>query len=122
MKRFAVMSVLCILAFAVALQAKDKADSSPVVGTWNCVAHGGENGDVSFTLYLQEASGSLTGTVSAPQGDADLTSVTFKDNKLKIDINTDDSNYSLTATLAGGKLAGEWSRDGQKQGTWEGKK
>ncbi|HZT69134.1 MAG TPA: hypothetical protein VFC10_05225 [Terriglobia bacterium] len=122
MRRFAVASVVCVLAFVVALQAKDKAGSNPIVGTWNCIAHGGENGDVSFTLYLQESAGGLTGTVSAPQGDADLSSVTFKDNKLKIDIDAGDSNYSLTATYAAGKLTGEWSRDGQKQGTWEGKK
>jgi|SRR5579875_258436 len=122
MRRFAVASVLCMLTFAVALQSKDKAGNNPIVGTWNCIAHGGENGDVPFTLYLQESDGELTGTVSAPQGDADLSSVTFKDNKLKIDIDTGDSNYSLTATYAEGKLAGEWSRDGQKQGTWEGKK
>ena len=64
----------------------------------------------------------MTGTVSAPQGDADLTSVTFKDNKLKINIDTSAHSYSLAATLAKGKLSGEWYRDGQKEGTWEGKK
>lgn len=123
MRRLAVMSVLCVLALCVALQAKDKASESPLVGTWNCTAQGGENGDVAFTLTFEEAESGLTGSVSAPQGDADLTSVTFKDNKLKIDINTGDDDYVLTAAYADGKLTeGEWSRDGEKKGTWEGKK
>jgi len=122
MRRLAVMSVLCTLVFAVALQAKDKANNSPLVGTWNCTAQGGQNGDVPFTLYLEQSGQGYTGNVSAPQGDAPITSITFKDNRLKIDINTDQDDYSLTATYADGKLSGEWFRDGQKQGSWQGKK
>jgi hypothetical protein len=122
MRRFAIIPILCVLALSITLSAKDKANSSPIVGTWNCVAHGGENGDIQFTLYLQHSSEGYTGTVSAHQGDADLTTITFKDNHLKITINTGDSDYTLTATLAGGKLTGEWSRDGEKKGAWEGKK
>ncbi len=125
MRRFAVVSFLCFLVFgifAVTSQAKEKADGSPVVGTWNCIAHGGPNGDIPFTLYLEPSSEGLTGSVSAPQGDTDLTSVTFKANQLKIAIDTDENDYALTAIFADGKLTGEWYRDGKKQGTWEGKK
>lgn len=123
MRRFAIIPVLCILAFCVALKAEDKTKTSPLVGTWNCTAHGGENGDVAFTLTFVQSEDGLTGSVSAPQGDADLTSVNFKGNQLKIEIKTDENDYSLTATYADGKLnAGEWFRDGEKQGTWEGKK
>jgi hypothetical protein len=125
MRRFAVISVFCALIFGIVpitSQAKEKAGSSPVAGTWTCVAHGGENGDIPFTLSIQQTAEGLTGTVSAPQGDANLTSVTFNDNQIKIAINTDEHSYALNATLADGKLAGEWYRDGQKQGTWEGKK
>jgi hypothetical protein len=123
MRRFVVIPVLCILAFCVALKAEDKAKTSPLVGTWNCTAHGGENGDVAFTMTFEQTENGMTGSVSAPQGDADLTSVSFEDNKLKVEIKTDENNYALTATYADGKLTnGEWSRDGEKQGTWEGKK
>ena len=123
MRRFAAIPVLCILAFCVALKAQDKSKSSPLVGTWNCTAHGGENGDVSFTMTFEETENGLTGSVSAPQGDADITSVSFKDNQLKAEIKTDENDYALTATYADGKLTeGVWSRDGEKQGTWEGKK
>lgn len=122
MRRFAVISALCFLALGVTLYGQNKTNKSPIVGTWNCVAHGGENGDVPFTLYLAHSSEGYTGTVSAPQGDADLTTVTFKDSQLKITIDTGEDDYTLAATLANGKLAGEWSMDGQKKGAWEGKK
>lgn len=122
MRRFAVVSALCILALGVTLYGQDKTNSSPVAGTWNCIAHGGENGDVTFTLSIQQSDEGYTGSVSAPQGDADLTTVNFKDNQLKITIDTDEHNYVLTATLDSGKLAGEWLVDSQKKGNWEGKK
>lgn len=122
MRRIAVISALCVLALGATLYAQDKANKSPVVGTWNCVAHGGENGDVPFTLYLDQSGDEFSGSVSAPQGSTGLSSVSFKDNHLKITIETDEHDYVLTATLTGGKLAGEWSLDGQQKGAWEGKK
>lgn len=122
MKRFAVVSAICILAMVVTLYGQNKTNSSPIEGTWNCIAHGGENGDTPFTLYLSHSSEGYTGTVSAAQGDADLTTVTFEGNQLKITIDAGENNYALNATLADGKLAGEWSMDGQKKGAWEGKK
>lgn len=122
MRRLAVMSVLCVLVFGVTLQAKEKSTGNALVGTWNCIAYGGPNGDVPFTLYLEKSAQTLTGSVSAPQGDTDLTSVTFKDNQLEIEIDTEENNYSLAATLTGGKLEGTWSMNGKKQGTWKGSK
>jgi len=122
MKRLAIIPILCVLALGVTLYAQDKANNSPLVGSWNCVAHGGENGDVPFTLYLDQNGDELSGSVSAPQGSTGLSSVSFKDNHLKITIETAEHDYVLTATLAGGKLAGKWSLDGQQKGSWEGKK
>ena len=122
MRRFAAISALCFLAISLNLYAKDKANNSPLVGTWNCVAHGTRQGDLPFTLYLEQAGEDFTGSVSAPQGDTNLSSVSFKDNHLKITIDTDEHRYVLTAALDGGKLAGEWSLDGEQQGKWDGKK
>lgn len=122
MRKLAVMSALCVLVFAAALQAKDKPGANPLAGTWNCVAQGSANGDVPFTLYLEHSGQGYSGSVSAPQGDAPITSITFKDNRVKIEIETSENDYSLTATLADGKLSGVWYLDGQKKGPWHGKK
>lgn len=122
MRRLAIISAVCVLVCVVPLQAKTKANASPLAGTWNCVAQGGKNGNLPFTLYIDQSGQGYTGSVSAPQGDAPITSITFKNNHLKIDINTSEDDYALTGTLAGGKLSGEWYRDGQKQGSWQGKR
>lgn len=122
MRRLAFIPILCVLAVGVTLYGQTKSNNSPIVGTWNCIAHGGENGDVPFTLYLEHSSKGYSGRVSSSMGDADLTTVTFKENHLKMTIDTGEDNYTLTATLTDGKLAGEWSRDGEEKGPWEGKK
>lgn len=122
MRRLAIVPIVFVMALGVALYGQNKPKTSPLVGTWTCVGHGGQNGDIPFTLYIEHSSKGYTGSVSGEQGDADLTTVTFKGNHLKITIDTGDDNYLLTGTLADGKLSGEWSRDGVKRGAWEGKK
>jgi hypothetical protein len=126
MKRNTVIFTLALatLAFAVAAVAQEKkAAGGPVAGTWQCTAHGGPNGDLPFTLYLEQDGQTVTGSVSAPQGDTDIASATFSGGKLEIHINGGDENYTLTAKLEGGALTGgEWSTDGGEKGTWDGKK
>ena len=123
MKRLLITSAVCLLVLGIVAKAQEKdAGASAVAGTWQCVAHGGQNGDVPFTLNLQQSGETLSGTVSSSQGDADLTTVTFKGNQLRIEIDTDQGNYILTATLSNGQLAGQWSHDSEKQGNWEGKR
>jgi len=95
----------------------------PLTGTWQCTAHGGTNGDMGFTLYLSQDNDSVTGSVSSPLGDTDISTATFKDGKLEIHIDGGDTNYLLTAKLGNGELTGgEWSSDGGEKGSWEGKK
>jgi hypothetical protein len=115
---------LATLAFALAAAGQDKkAAGGPLSGTWQCTAHGGPNGDLPFTLYLEQASDSVSGSISSPLGDTDIASATFSSGKLEIHINGGDENYTLTAKLESGALTGgEWSTDGGEKGTWEGKK
>lgn len=125
MRRLAVTSVvLSVLVFAAALQARSKPGTDSLVGTWDCIAHGAPSGDMPFTLmiYRDQSRQGYTGNASAEQGYAPITSITRKGSHLRIDINTDQDDYLLTGTLSNGKLSGEWYLDGQKQGSWQGKK
>lgn len=125
MKRNVVVFALAFvtLAFATAAVAQEKKAGGPVAGTWQCTAHGGPNGDLPFTLYLEQTNESVSGSISSPMGDTDLSSATFASGKLEIHINGGDENYTLTAKLENGALTGgEWSTDGGEKGTWEGKK
>ncbi|HEV2492413.1 MAG TPA: hypothetical protein VG204_05000 [Terriglobia bacterium] len=107
---------------SLVLAADSKPKPAPLTGTWQCTSHGGPQGDMEFTLELQQNEEEVTGSVNSPIGSADLTSASFKKNKLEIHIDTPDTKYLLTADYKKGQLAGEWSTDAAQKGTWEGKK
>jgi hypothetical protein len=122
--------LLCLVVLSVTslLAAKEiKAKPGPATGTWECTSHGGPNGDMSFTLYLEQNGDTVTGSVSSPIGSTELTTATFKKKVLEIHIDTPQGNYVLTGKLNKGQLSGTWSVDsgagGEKtSGAWEGKK
>jgi hypothetical protein len=111
--------VLCVAAFAAAAEKKPK--PGPLTGTWECTSHGGSQGDMPATLYLEQNRDVVTGSVSSPMGGTQITSGSFKKNVLEIQIDTPQGTYRITAKLKKGQLTGEWSSDNEK-GTWEGKK
>ena len=136
MKRARIPLMLCLTVLGLAVlaasqgaksqdsksQSKSKS-AGPLTGTWQCTAHGGPNGDLGFTLYLTQDNDSVTGSISSPLGDTDISTASFKDSRLEIHINGGDTNYVLTAKLDSDALsAGEWSSDGGEKGTWDGKK
>jgi hypothetical protein len=121
------LTMLGLASFAASQGAKSQDSKSkvagPLTGTWQCTAHGGPNGDIGFTLYLTQDNDTVSGSISSPLGDTDLSTASFKGGKLEIHINGGDSNYVLSAKLDKDQLSGgEWSSDGGEKGTWEGKK
>ena len=131
MKRARITLILCftILGLAGLTLAQDtksaqgnKAKGGPVAGTWTCTAHGGTNGDIPFTLYLEQDNETVTGSVSSSMGDAEFSSASFKDGALEIHIDGGDQSYVLTAKLQNGQLSGQWSGGDTEKGNWEGKK
>jgi len=121
---FSLTAVLAVFVLAASLAAQDKpADAAaPLTGTWQCTAHGGSNGDIAFTLSLQQQGETVSGSVSSSMGDAEISSGSFSKDALEIHINGGDTTYTLTAKLQDGQLSGDWSTDGGEKGTWEGKK
>jgi hypothetical protein len=112
---------LLTLAGSSAAGAK-KLKPGPVMGTWECMSHGGSQGDMPFTLYLEQEKEVVTGSVSSPMGSTDLTSASFKAKVLEIHIDTPNGNYVVMGKLKKKQLSGTWSHDGGEKGTWEGKK
>jgi hypothetical protein len=96
--------------------------SHALTGTWQCMSHGGTQGAMQFTLDLEQNGTTVRGSVSSPIGDADISSATFRNNTLHIEIDGDDTQYVLTANYSGGRLAGSWSSTSGEKGTWTGKK
>jgi hypothetical protein len=125
MKRRAalVAAVLALALSAVVTQAKNRREKlGPISGTWLCTAHGGKQGDMNFTLSLQQTKDTVTGDVTSPLGDTEISTGNYKKKKLDIEINSPDTNYTLTARYSKGKLAGTWKTDDGQNGTWEGHK
>ncbi len=125
MKRIlaACLAVFTFSCLAILPRAAAESSQAPLTGTWQCQSHGGSQGDMSFTLDLQQNGENVTGSVSSPLGDADIASGSFKSHHLRIQINGADTAYILTADYQNGRLVGAWhtTNTGEK-GTWEGKK
>jgi len=116
----ACLVIVCLAGFASAKEKKPK--PGPLTGTWECMSHGSSQGDMPFTLYLDQAKENVSGSVSAPMGSTEITAATYKKKKLEIRIDTPQGNYLVTGKLKKGQLSGEWSVDTGEKGTWEGKK
>lgn len=125
MKRyFVVLAILFTLpGLAIsAASAQKKPKPGPLTGTWECMSEGGEQGDMPFTLYLEQDKEVVTGSASAPIGSAQITSASFRKNVLEIHIDTPEGNYTIMGKLSKGQFSGTWSVDTGEKGTWEGKK
>ena len=121
--KFTALTV-CFIALGLAGSVRAKENylkPEPLTGTWECTSHGSSRGDMPFTLDLQQEREIVSGSASSPIGSAELSSASFKNNTLQIQIDSDDADYVLTANLKDGKLSGEWTH-GDEKGTWEGKK
>jgi hypothetical protein len=121
MKRNIIFLGFCtaILFAASFAMAKDK--SGNLTGTWDCQAHGGSQGDMAFTLYLQQNKEIVDGSISSPLGGTQISSGTFRKKMLEIHIDMPQGGYNFLAKFEKGALSGTWSNDTEK-GPWEGKK
>lgn len=116
---FCILIGLSVLLAAGLSMAKER--KGPMTGIWECQAHGGSQGDMAFTLFLQQDKENVDGSISSPIGGTQISSGTFKRNILEIHLDTPQGNYTLMAKFNKGTLSGTWSSDNEK-GAWEGKK
>ncbi len=125
MRRFATLTAACLLVLStasLAVGAGKNPKPGPMTGTWECTSHGGPQGDMPFTLTLEQAKEDVTGSVSSPMGGTEISSGTYKNKTVEIHINTPQGNYLLTGKVKKNQASGQWSTDTGEKGTWEGKK
>jgi hypothetical protein len=94
--------------------------SSPVVGTWNCVASVDQ--DYPFSLIITEKDGALTAAAEAPSGEAGpVENMKLEDGVLTFTIDTASAGMiDFEATLDGDTLKGtleSWDFGGDFTGT-----
>lgn len=120
--RLAVMVLCLMVAASVVAWAKEKKPKTgPLTGTWECTARGGAQGDMPFTLYMEQTKDAITGSISSPMGGTEISAGAIKKNDIEIHIDTPQGNYQLTGRLKKGELSGKWSSD-TESGTWTGRK
>ena len=121
-KLIAAISIIVVfLGIIVKAQNSNAVDQS-INGEWQCVSHGTEDVNVPFTLHLQGSSGRITGWAPDSSGSIPLTSVSYSQGRLNIELDTNTGQYALTAVVNGDRLSGTWKKNGQQVGTWEGQK
>jgi len=117
-------SLICIFLLAQAtvnlVFAKEK--TGPLTGTWECVAHSSAQGDVEFTLKLEQTNEAVTGRFINSSGEYPLTSPSYKKGVLEFHLDAPDGTYSATGKLLHGQLGGHWSKGQEAEGGWECKK
>ena len=114
---FLLLAVACVLFTACNLLAADMA-----TGKWKCIAKGIPDGDVEFTLELYQSGESLSGTISAENGSVEISNAKIHGNKFEFSVMTPDVHYSVSGSVEGKKVSGEWKDDQQHSGTWLGQK
>ncbi len=116
---FLATAVLLTLAGPAFAQTK-----GPVAGTWSCVAHGTDAGDMNYTFNLAQTGEQVTGNFTAASPDGgneshDVQNGSFKSGRLEMHFADDDGTIDVTGALDGNDaLKGDWSQ-GDTKGTWE---
>jgi len=116
---------MCLMCFTIACMIygqEKKNNSGDVSGTWECIAHGSVEGDVPFTMRLEQKGETIEGAISTHTGEINITSGSFKENMLEIHCDTPDANYLVTGKLKQEHLSGHWAKGTEQEGAWEGKR
>jgi hypothetical protein len=115
-----VLSVCSAVLLSTGISAA-KEHKTSLSGTWDCVAHGGSQGDMNFTLTLQQSKEMVDGSINSPLGATQITSGALRKNELELHFDLPQGSYTLMGKLEKGQITGAWSLDSDK-GSWEGTK
>jgi hypothetical protein len=114
---------LAMICLGASLLTFGKDKPGPVSGTWACVAHGTDQGDINYTYNLLQAGEKITGTFSESADDsqkAEIRDGSYKDKKLNFIFDAHNGTVTITGAFAkAGAMSGSWSHSGGSQGTWD---
>ena len=77
------------------------------------VFNGAGIGDIPGTMTLKHEGGKISGSLDMPLGPAHITSGTYAEGKLMMNLDAGGSEMTITAKLDGDKISGEWELEGQ---------
>ena len=96
-------------------------DTGSLSGPWERILYGFQ-GNSPCAFYFHQNQNDLTGVFSLQWGGAAITSATFKNDGLEVQIDTPLGNFLFSGRLNQETLSGEWSTDTGLKGIWQMKK
>jgi hypothetical protein len=92
--------------------------SGAVTGSWSSVSVTPQ-GELALDLALEQTGEKVTGTVSSALGSLPILNGSFRDSRLRYDVEFGGTTYRTEGTLSGDKFQGEWSAvGGTDKGAW----
>lgn len=97
------------------------APADPISGEWTASANV-QGQPFAFSLKLKADGDKVTGESSSAQGSVPVSKGKLAGNKLTLLLEAPNGPITLTGTVAGSRINGQYDFAGQLQGTWEAKK
>jgi hypothetical protein len=115
--------VLAVLCMGLSILAFGKDKPGPMTGTWVCLAHGSQQGDISYTYNLvqigEKVSGNFAENSDAGQK-ADIKDGSYKDKTLNMAFEAYGGTVTITGTMTKRDvISGKWTHSGGDEGTWD---
>jgi hypothetical protein len=110
-----ITSLFALLLVSASAWAQDKMasqpakDADPVSGIYKGTAKSEAMGEIPLTVTIKNTSGKITGSITIPQGDAEITDGTYADGKVTIKFDAGGNEGTVNAQLKEGKIVGEWA-------------
>jgi hypothetical protein len=105
--------LICLFLLSCTVSAAPAGKADPISGEWDAVFHLA-NGDLHFTYHLKLDGDKVTGSVTTPHGDSQITDGSWKSGKLRFTLQA----MKITGELQDGKLVGEFDHGGEMNGAW----
>jgi methyl coenzyme M reductase alpha subunit len=122
-KSLKMVLVLAVCCMGASLMSQGKTKPGPLSGTWACVAHDTDQGDISYTYTLTQDGDGVTGSFSetSDSGEkANITGGSYKNKKLNMEFEAHNGTVTITGTMAKKDVMnGTWTHSGGAEGTWE---
>ena len=74
LRLIAIIAAILLNTASLASSPQRKPKPGPLTGTWECILTGGTEGDLAFTLYLEQEKEIVTGTTASPKSAGEPTS------------------------------------------------
>jgi hypothetical protein len=109
--------LIALLVLSASAWAQDKAAAKPasadsLSGSYKGKGNSDATGEFPLSVDVKVAGNKVTGKISSPQGDADITDGTYADGHITLKFDAAGNEGTVTAEYKDGKITGTWALAG----------